>query len=61
MPQGSVVPSRAVDDAVRGCDDLLGFALGLPEAWEDHPWGDTVVRERRRTFAFLGDQLGANA
>ncbi|HEY2703347.1 MAG TPA: hypothetical protein VGL20_06625 [Candidatus Dormibacteraeota bacterium] len=50
-----------MDDAVRGCDDLLGFALGLPEAWEDHPWGDTVVRERRRTFAFLGDQLGANA
>jgi hypothetical protein len=23
---------------------LRDFALGLPEAHEDHPWGETVVK-----------------
>jgi predicted DNA-binding protein (MmcQ/YjbR family) len=34
--------------------DLLGFALSLPEAWEDHPWGDTVVKVRKKIFVFVG-------
>jgi predicted DNA-binding protein (MmcQ/YjbR family) len=34
--------------------DLLGFALSLPEAWEDHPWGETVVKVRKKIFVFLG-------
>src|SRR4051794_16048952 len=24
-------------------EELLSYALTLPEAWLDHPWGDTVV------------------
>jgi predicted DNA-binding protein (MmcQ/YjbR family) len=36
--------------------DLLAFALSLPEAWEDHPWGDTVVKVRKKIFAFVGEQ-----
>jgi predicted DNA-binding protein (MmcQ/YjbR family) len=33
---------------------LLAHALTYPEAWEDHPWGDSVVKVRRKIFVFLG-------
>jgi predicted DNA-binding protein (MmcQ/YjbR family) len=33
---------------------LLEYALTLPEAWEDHPWGDSVVKVRKKIFLFLG-------
>ncbi|MET8862181.1 MmcQ/YjbR family DNA-binding protein [Nonomuraea sp. NPDC004580] len=35
-------------------EELLAFALGLPEAREDHPWGDTVVKVNKKIFVFLG-------
>ena len=35
---------------------LLAFALSLPEAWEDHPWGDTVAKVRKRIFVFVGSE-----
>jgi predicted DNA-binding protein (MmcQ/YjbR family) len=35
-------------------DPIRAFALGLPEAWEDHPWGDTVVKVGKKIFLFLG-------
>jgi predicted DNA-binding protein (MmcQ/YjbR family) len=30
------------------------FALSLPEAVEDHPWGEDVAKVRGKIFVFLG-------
>jgi predicted DNA-binding protein (MmcQ/YjbR family) len=39
---------------------LKSFALSMPGAWEDHPWGDTVVKVEKKVFVFLGgdERLG---
>ena len=26
----------------------------MPGAWEDHPWGDTVVKVGKKVFVFMG-------
>ena len=39
-------------DRVR--ERLLGFALSLPEAYEDHPWDETVAKVRKKVFVFFG-------
>ena len=33
---------------------LRDFALGLPEAHEDMPWGERVVKVKKKVFVFLG-------
>ena len=35
-------------------EGLLREALTFPGAWEDHPWGDTVVKVRKKIFVFVG-------
>jgi predicted DNA-binding protein (MmcQ/YjbR family) len=32
---------------------LRDYALSLPEAYEDHPWGERVVKVRKKVFIFL--------
>ena len=34
---------------------LESFALELPGAWPDNPWGDSVVKVGKKIFVFLGD------
>jgi predicted DNA-binding protein (MmcQ/YjbR family) len=39
--------------------DVRAFAFALPEAWEDHPWGESVAKVGMKVFLFLGaDQPG---
>ncbi len=33
---------------------LLEFALGLPGAWLDHPWGEDVTKVGKKVFVFFG-------
>ncbi len=40
-------------DLERIGQDLLAQALAYPEAWEDYPWGERVVKVRKKIFAFL--------
>jgi predicted DNA-binding protein (MmcQ/YjbR family) len=39
-------------DRLRG--RLLKFGLKLPGAWEDHPWGERVLKVGRKVFVFFG-------
>lgn len=38
---------------------LRKFALRLPEAHEDFPWGERVVKVRKKVFVFMGHADGA--
>lgn len=33
---------------------VRAFALSLPEAYEDHPWGENVAKVKGKVFVFLG-------
>lgn len=37
---------------------LLAKALAYPDAREDHPWGETVVKVGKKVFVFLGTRDG---
>lgn len=38
--------------------ELRAFALSFPEAHEDFPWGERVVKVRKKVFVFMGHQDG---
>jgi predicted DNA-binding protein (MmcQ/YjbR family) len=38
---------------VRVREAIREFALSLPEAFEDHPWGEDVAKVRGKVFVFL--------
>ena len=35
-------------------EKVLEFALSLPEATEEHPWGEDVAKVRGKIFVFVG-------
>jgi predicted DNA-binding protein (MmcQ/YjbR family) len=38
-------------------DELLGYCLAKPGAWQDEPWdGDVVVKVGAKIFVFLGSE-----
>lgn len=37
-------------------ETLIRFALSLPEAWEDDPWGERVAKVGKKVFVFFGVQ-----
>ena len=39
-------------------DALRAFAFSLPEAWEDHPWGESVAKVGKKVFVFFGSTEG---
>jgi predicted DNA-binding protein (MmcQ/YjbR family) len=40
-------------------DELLGYCLAKPGAWQDEPWdGDVVAKVGSKIFAFLGADPG---
>ena len=34
---------------------VRAFAFALPEAWEDHPWGESVAKVGKKVFVFFGE------
>jgi predicted DNA-binding protein (MmcQ/YjbR family) len=42
----------------RAAQALRRFALAYPEAWEDFPWGERVVKIGKKVFVFFGRSDG---
>jgi predicted DNA-binding protein (MmcQ/YjbR family) len=38
--------------------ELRRAAFALPEAWEDHPWGESVAKVGKKVFVFFGPTDG---
>jgi predicted DNA-binding protein (MmcQ/YjbR family) len=51
---GKAADPLAVRETVRE------FALGLPGAVEDFPWGDCVAKVNKKVFVFLGSDDGSH-
>ena len=43
----------------RTWQEVRSFALGLPGAWEDFPWGEVVAKVNKKIFVFLGTEDAA--
>jgi predicted DNA-binding protein (MmcQ/YjbR family) len=43
-----------VDAKTSLADAVRAFAFSLPEAWEDHPWGESVAKVGKKVFVFFG-------
>lgn len=41
-------------------DAVRAFAFSLPEAWEDHPWGESVAKVGKKVFVFFGGEQPAD-
>lgn len=35
-------------------EPIRAFAFGLPEAYEDHPWGESVAKVNKKIFVSFG-------
>ena len=39
-------------------EELRRAAFAFPEAWEDHPWGESVAKVGKKVFVFFGSTDG---
>ncbi|MEG8279020.1 MmcQ/YjbR family DNA-binding protein [Streptomyces sp. AHA2] len=46
-------------NALKKREKVRAFALGLPGAVEEFPWGESVVKVNRKVFVFLGAEDGS--
>ncbi|WP_367319536.1 MmcQ/YjbR family DNA-binding protein [Streptomyces sp. HUAS ZL42] len=46
-------------NALKKWEKVRAFALGLPGATEEFPWGETVAKVNRKVFVFLGVDDGS--
>ena len=46
-------------NALKKWEKVRGFALGLPDAVEEFPWGESVAKVNKKVFVFLGVQDGS--
>jgi len=37
----------------RTAEAVRKFAFSLPEAYEDHPWGESVAKVNKKVFVFM--------
>ncbi|MBH5337795.1 MmcQ/YjbR family DNA-binding protein [Streptomyces pactum] len=49
----------ATADPLAVREQVRAFALGLPGAVEEFPWGQSVVKVNKKIFVFLGAEEGA--
>ncbi|MGW1781230.1 MmcQ/YjbR family DNA-binding protein [Streptomyces sp. NPDC002143] len=47
-------------NALRKWEKVREFALGLPGATEEFPWGETVAKVNKKVFVFLGVDDGSH-
>ncbi|MEU1183358.1 MmcQ/YjbR family DNA-binding protein [Streptomyces sp. NPDC005820] len=47
-------------NALKKWEKVREFALGLPGATEEYPWGETVAKVNRKVFVFLGVDDGSH-
>jgi predicted DNA-binding protein (MmcQ/YjbR family) len=45
--------------ALKKWEKVCAFALGMPGAVEEHPWGETVAKVNKKVFVFLGVSDGS--
>ena len=54
MKRSRKAPKRAASKASAARETLRALALGYPDAKEDFPWGERVVKVRKKVFVFMG-------
>lgn len=51
-PKAKTTPASRAAAAAQA--KLAEYALSLPEAYADHPWGELVAKVNKKVFVFLG-------
>jgi predicted DNA-binding protein (MmcQ/YjbR family) len=48
--------AKVAKELARRRAELKQYALSLPEAYEDHPWGESVAKVNKKVFLFMGHE-----